>query len=607
MQIAYVDGPRFRRSLLAACGYAELRRQDLNRINVFPVPDGDTGTNLALTVRAIAEQLRSNADRDVGAVARSAAEASVLGARGNCGMMLSHFLLGFAERVGTAERISTHDFGCALASGVERLTGALERPVEGTMLTVMRDTAEAAHETRTDDFLPFLERILAVARTSLARTPDLLPALRKAGVVDAGAKGFVSLLEGVVLFVHGDPLVAAPESADSAADAAAVAAVDYPTESETYRFCTEALVRGTDLPDRDQVRARLQGLGDSLIVIRADGLLKLHIHTDDPEAVFRYLRSVGTLTAHKAEDMRAQHEVVERAAASGHLTLARRPVSVVMDSSGDVPDDVRRQHGIHVVPLMLMEGERALRDRVDITAEQFHRRMQDGGPLPTTSQPPPGAFVEAYRAAAQDGETVLSVVLGSALSGTYTSARTAATAVPDADVRVFDSRAASALLGLLALKAAELGEAGVAPEEILEQLERIRDRSGIVFTVDTFDRLLASGRVGKGRAFLGSLLNVKPILGLSRDGKVIPVGKVMGRERLLPAVLDLLAQEIPEGHPVRFGLVHVACPEVIEGVAGALRARFGDVDVWTLPATPVIATHTGPGAWAVAYLVEDPL
>ncbi|NJD19370.1 MAG: DAK2 domain-containing protein, partial [Gemmatimonadetes bacterium] len=134
MRIGYLDGPRLRRSLVAACEYAQTQRSELNRINVFPVPDGDTGTNLALTVRAIADHLRANTDTRVCAVAREAAEAAVLGARGNCGMMLSHFLLGFAEHVRDRARITTDEFGAALRNGVRNLHQALERPVEGTIL-----------------------------------------------------------------------------------------------------------------------------------------------------------------------------------------------------------------------------------------------------------------------------------------------------------------------------------------------------------------------------------------------------------------------------------------------------------------------------------------
>jgi dihydroxyacetone kinase-like predicted kinase len=144
MQITYLDGPRLRRSLLAACEYAQLQRAELNRINVFPVPDGDTGTNLALTVRAIADHLRTSTSREVSGVAREAAQSAVLGARGNCGLMLSHFLLGFAEHLVGRVRITTAEFSHALCAGVERLYRSLEKPMEGTILTVMRDAAESA-------------------------------------------------------------------------------------------------------------------------------------------------------------------------------------------------------------------------------------------------------------------------------------------------------------------------------------------------------------------------------------------------------------------------------------------------------------------------------
>jgi len=604
MQIAYVDGPRLRRTLLAACEHAQHSRRELNRINVFPVPDGDTGTNLALTVQAIAEQLRHNVDEAVDAVASKAARASVLGARGNCGMMLSHFLLGFAKRVEGRQRIITRDLAAAFSSGVEQLQEALDNPVEGTMLTVMRDAAVAAEESGLDDFAPFLEGVYDAANESLARTPELLPVLKEAGVVDAGAKGFVSLLEGVVGFMRGDPLVQAEGEAETSTPVA-VASVDFDQAGEAYRFCTEALVRGDGLPEVADVRSRLGTLGDSMIVIRADGILKLHIHTDEPETVFDYLRGLGELAAHKAEDMRAQHAAVERSSAA-HVQLARRPVTIVTDSAADLPADVIRAHGIHVVPLVLMVAGQALRDRVDVDPEDFARRMDDGSELPTTSQPSPGAFLEAYERAAEEGESVVVVALGSSLSGTHGSAEAAVQLSGLTNIHVFDSRSASSLQALLALKAAELAELATPAEEIVAELGRIRDQSGVLFTVDRFDRLLASGRVGRGRAWLASALGVKPILGLTPDGRVAPFGRGLGRNRVIKAALDLVAASIPSGaSKVRFALAHVLAPEKMDVVRRGVRERFGDVDVLVSPATPVVATHTGVGAWAIAYMVED--
>ncbi len=605
MKIGYIDGPRLRRALLAACQWAQQQRSELNRINVFPVPDGDTGSNLALTVQAIVDHLESSTDRAVGVVGRQAADAAVLAARGNCGMMLSHFLLGFASVLEHRQRIDSEDLGVALTAGVENLYAAIERPVEGTILTVMRETAEAVSKASMADIAPLMEHMLERAQHSLAGTPELLPVLKSAGVVDAGAKGFVSLVEGVVLFLHGDPLPA-KANGDFEAGPPAVATVEYPAREEQYRFCTEALVRGGGLPTQREVHEELRHRGDSLIVICSNDVLKLHIHTDDPEDVFAYLKGLGNLVTHKAEDMEAQHAAIGRSGTS-HVALARRPVGVVTDSAADLPDEIVRAHGIQVVPLMLVEGDTVYRDGVDVTATQFHEMLAAQEALPTTSQPPPASFLEGFKRAAEDAEQVVGVILGSSLSGTFASAEAALSRNPDVPVRLMDSLGASLLQGLLVLKATELAELGEEPDAIVAELDRIRAQSGILFTVDTFDRLLASGRVGQGRAFLGTLLNVKPILGLDREGKVFPRGKARGRSRVMMVLLDLMAEEMgTKPQRVRFGIVHVGAPEIVTEVRDRLLERYGSVEILSAPATPVIATHLGPGAWGVAYLVEDP-
>ena len=604
MQIGYIDGARLRRALTAACQWAREQRSELNRINVFPVPDGDTGTNLALTVQAITDHLKDSKDRSVGVVASEAARAAILGARGNCGMMLSQFLLGFARNLEGRDRINARDFGTALGAGVENLYGSLEDPVEGTIVTVMRDTADAVSQTETRDIATLIEFMLESARCSLDRTPDLLPVLKSAGVVDAGGKGFVSLLEGVSLFLRGEPLSQNPR-AESSVGTPVLGAVEYPDKVEQYRFCTEALVRGDKLPTQDRVRDHLREHGDSVIVIRSEDVLKVHIHTDVPEDIFSYLGALGTLVTHKAEDMRAQHEVAGRAAGT-HLSLVRRPVGVLTDSGCDLSEEIIRAHGIEVVPLMLIDGERSYRDGVDVTSEEFHEMMVSQDTLPTTSQPSPGTFLEGYQRAAQDAEQIIAVVLSSNLSGTFASAEAAVAEAPDLPVHLADSLGTSLLQGLLVLKAAELAELAMPPAEIVSELTRIRSQSGMLFTVDTFDRILASGRVGKGKAFLGTLLNLKPILCLDRQGTVLPRGKAIGRKRVIRALLDAMQEDMGSmPQTVRFGIVHVGIPEIIPEVSGMLVEHYGEVEILAAPATPVISTHLGIGAWGLAYMVED--
>ncbi len=605
MRILYLDGERLRRSLVAGCEYVRQQRAELNRINVFPVPDGDTGTNLALTVGAVSDRLRRSRFDGVGAVAREAAEAAILGARGNCGMILSHFLLGFSDSVARRDRLDVPEFGHSMSAAVRHVYASLERPVEGTIITVMRDVADAANEAQTRDFADLLERLLARARESLARTPELLPVLRKAGVVDAGAKGFVHLVEGVAALLRGEPFTTLSVPPDfTAGEPIAAAAAEYPEASEQYRYCVEGLVRGESLPDSDSVRSALRERGDSLIVLGGTGVLKVHIHTDEPETVFDYLRTTGTLVAHKAEDMAAQHAAVERAA-EGHVRLARRPVSLVTDSACNLPDEITRAHGVYVVPLSIVFDDGALRDGVDMSAAEFEERLRDGE-HPTTSQPPPAAFLDAFRQAAQDGEVVLGVLLGSGLSGTFASAEAASRQLPSANIRLFDSKCAALTQGMLLLKAAELAEAGWTVERILPELARIRQQSGVVFTVEVFDNLLASGRVGRGKVMLAGLLDIKPILEIDADAKVQPVANVRGSRRVPERVLNLLEQRIPhDAKHVRFGIMHIGRPEIVEFLRPELERRWDATDILVTPVTPVIATHLGPGAWGLAWQIED--
>lgn len=606
MNTKFLDGAGLRGALIMSAEYVQRHRADLNRINVFPVPDGDTGTNLALTVSSIADHLRRSTDASVGVVAREAANAGIMGARGNCGMILSHFLLGFAEAIGDRTRLGVSEFGAVLRSATSHVYAALEKPVEGTMITVMRAIADEAERLQHSDFIVLFEQLLVKAREALANTPDLLPQLKAAGVVDAGAKGFVHILEGIAGYLSGDPLTALEDTPSYDAEPQfAVAQAAYESE-EQFRFCTEALVRGDRLPSQDQARAWLRERGDSLVVICSGDMLKVHIHTDEPEAVFAYLRGFGELASHKAEDMQAQHAVAQRAAA-GHMTLARRPISLVTDTACDLPDAIVRGHGMHLVPLNLIFDDQVLRDRLDMSPEQFVVELRKGA-HPSTSQPAPAAFMEGFRRAAEEGENVIAVLLSSALSGTYASAQAALKQLGDAGVPIhlFDSKGGSLLQGLLALKASELGELGWEPARILTELERVRGQSGFFIVLDTFERALASGRVGRGKAWLGSLLDIKPVLDIDPSGKLVPIDRVRGRKNALPKMLEILESKVPKtAKKVRFGVMHVAAEEMLEPVTKEIRARYGNVDVVQAPGTPIIGTHAGEGAWGIAYMVED--
>ena len=598
--LGYVDGPRLARGLFAASDWVWGLREEINRINVFPVPDGDTGTNFSLTLRSVADALRALGDAPLPETVQAMARGAVLGARGNSGMMLAHFLLGFAEASGEQLTLDTQELAQCLAAGAARLETSLDEPREGTILTVAREAAQAAiHLAKgIDDVREFITILLKEGEASLARTPELLAVLKEAGVVDAGAKGFVLMFEGILRYINGDPIKAA-EDVTFATEAEFTPAAHAAVAAERdFHYCTEVMVKGVDLPSSNEVRASMRQFGGSLVVVVAGGLLKVHVHTDTPEAVFSYAARWGSIEFTKAEDMRAQH----RKLAHGD----KRPVAVIADSSADLPDAVLDRQHIALVPLQVVFGDRTYRDRVELKPEQFYRLMAKSKVLPTTSQPTPADFIQAFRDAKMAADEVVAVLLSGALSGTLHSGAAALKVAGLEGIHLVDSRSASLGVGLLALRATELAESGWSAPKIAAELVRIRDQSGCFITVDRFDNLLRSGRVSKGKAWLAGMLDVKPILGLDARGAIVPVDRVRGRDNVVPRVLSLLDKALtPRPKSLRFGIIHAEAPEVAERVRTALVAAFRPKDVIVNLATGVLGTHVGPGAWAVFWQVED--
>ena len=597
--IRYVDGPRLARSLHAASDWVAAGRDEINRINVFPVPDGDTGTNFSLTLRAVADALRALGDASLSETAHTATGGAVLGARGNSGMMLAHFLLGFADAIDCREQISAEEVALGIRRGAERLYASLDDPREGTILTVAREAALAAERAAKDspDISVFMARMLAEGEQSLARTPELMAVLKEAGVVDAGGKGFVRMIEGVVRLIDGDPILPAGPMAEPTEDMMPAALAGVAAERD-FQFCTEVRIRGSQLPAANEVRTQIRNFGGSVQVVVASDILKIHVHTDTPEAVFTYAARWGTVDATKAEDMRAQHRRLAH--------NDRRPVAIVADSSSDLPDTVLDRHHIALVPLQVMFGDETFRDRVELKPEDFYRRMRLSKSNPTTSQPTPGEFVRVLRDARAEADEVVAVLLSTRLSGTYQSG-VAATKVGGID-KVFcvDSGSASLGLGMQALRAAELAESGWRAVEIVKELARLRTQSGCFITVDRFDNLLRSGRVTRGKAWIAGMLNVKPILGLDPEGAVVPVDRVRGRENVVPRVLSLLEKRLsPKPSVVRFGIAHAEAPETAERVRAALVAAYRPRDCFVSLATGVLGTHVGFGAWALFWQAED--
>ncbi len=275
-------------------------------------------------------------------------------------------------------------------------------------------------------------------------------------------------------------------------------------------------------------------------------------------------------------------------------------VRVVTDSTCDLPEAVRRAAGVVTVPLRVHFQDEVFRDRVDISDAEFVSRLQSGRVPPSTSQPPPGEFESVYRELLGDSrDEVVSVHIASALSGTFSSASIAAQTVDPARIHVVDSRTVSLGTGFLVLEAVERAARGETAEEIVRYLETMPSRVGIICLLDTLRFLLLGGRIGKVRAMLGTALSIKPVIALGPDGSVVPVGRVRSRSAGVKRISELLA----EHHPLaRCGLIYVGAKEDALALAERTQRTYPDMEILLDHASPVLATHTGPGTIAYCYL-----
>ena len=273
-------------------------------------------------------------------------------------------------------------------------------------------------------------------------------------------------------------------------------------------------------------------------------------------------------------------------------------VRIVTDSTADLTREQQEAAGITVVPLNVHFGDQVFRDHVDLTADEFFRRLKASTQLPRTSQPSVGAFEEAFRSLRQNRDEIVSVHLSSKVSGTYNAALMAAKTVDPEAIDVVDSLSTSMALGFMALEGARLAREGKDRKAVTERLQALVSKARVICVVDTLTYLERGGRIGKARALLGSLLNVKPILQL-KDGEVVPLGRARGRPQALNRLVELLARD---GRVSRLAIMHGAARADAEQLRERVASSYPDLDILLTEIGAVLGTHTGPGVIGFTYL-----
>ena len=342
-----INGSDFRRLVINAAANIENNKQHLNELNVFPVPDGDTGTNMSMTINAASADLRKVEDPSLEKAAKTTASAMLRGARGNSGVILSLLMRGISNVLKGKTEADGVLWAQALQGGVDAAYKAVMKPAEGTILTVARlAAAKAAEAARENNHIEFVhDAAIAEAKIALASTTDMNPVLKKAGVVDAGGKGWLLALEAMALALKGEDLdVAAPAEGDTK-DAADFS--DFNTEDITFTYCTEFIIQRENDMDVEPFRAFLDSLGDSLVLVDDDEIIKVHVHTNDPGKALHEAIDYGSFVTVKIENMRLQHteKVMTENEKAPKIAAPEKPIGVVSVCAGDGLADVFQNLG----------------------------------------------------------------------------------------------------------------------------------------------------------------------------------------------------------------------------------------------------------------------
>lgn len=590
----YLDGEAMRLALRNGVQRVIKSQDGLNRINVFPVADGDTGTNLALTMGAMGQVLQRNDNLPLHRLLANSADALLDGARGNSGAIMAQFFQGVSDKAAELTSFTTQTFCDSIVAGSAYARDALSDPREGTILSVIDAFANhlKSHikSTANIDFPTLIGDGLNAANKALQATTSQLAELKKANVVDAGAKGFVHLLEGMLAYVRDGETI---EQIDLPADLpdAPMAGDDLDLE---YRFCTECMITGDDI-DRRKLREKLSALGGSLVLAGSRYKAKIHIHVNEPEQVFGLARSYGTVSGEKADDMQKQQHTT-------HGTGQK--VAIITDSAADITDADMEALDIHVVPLRVQFGEQGYLDKLSISQQEFFTLLASNPHHPTTSQPSPGDFRRQYQFLASHFDDVLAISLSSKVSGTMSAAKSAAERVSaNGQVHVIDSRNASLGQGLIVRMAAEMAQAGNSLAEIKARVEQAIDNTITLALVNDLTYAVRGGRVPPSRKVVADWFNINPVLKTKPDGSVSSGGMILGKSKRLPKFVRYIKRRMDSDSQYRLAVGHANCEaDALTLEKLLLSAMPGIRDSYCTDVCSAFGVHGGPGLIVVALM-----
>jgi hypothetical protein len=590
-----MDGRRLYYTFIAGARKVIEHQVELNKINVFPVNDGDTGTNLASTIRAVVDSIHPH--RSYKVTADLIAETTLVNARGNSGIIFAQFLYGMSTETGNFKTITIKQFAESIKNSVRYIYEAVANPVEGTMLTVIKDWANYIYENRNriTDFNQLFISSVDVLNKSLLATKSKLAVLAKANVVDAGARGFVLFVEGIIDFIANRNL---KDLIQVKAETALFEKIEESIpEKVDFRYCTEALIKNNSV-DKKSLLQLLEKYGNSIVVAGSDKMKRIHLHTNNPAELFNELRNTGTLAFQKADDMIRQSEVVYN---------RKWKIALVTDSTCDLEQDIIDNYQINMLPININFGENHYLDKITILPEQFYTLLKENKDYPKSSQVNEKSFTNLYSHLASHYDSIIAIHLSDRLSGTFNSSQKAAKAISEElnkPISVINSKNLSGALGLVVLRTAKAIEAGYSHDQVVNMAEKWTKNVRIFVSVKSMKYLVRGGRVSFVRGLIARILNICPIVSIDESGKAFVFDKAFNQRSNMEKVMGYITKISKEKTIWNYIVLHANNTDAAQWYSEKMETLTNKKPASIVNISPIIGANAGIGAASVALLFD---
>ena len=590
-----MDGRRLYYTFIAGARKVIEHQVELNKINVFPVNDGDTGTNLASTIRAVVDSIHPH--RSYKVTADLIAETTLVNARGNSGIIFAQFLYGMSTETGNFKTITIKQFAESIKNSVRYIYEAVANPVEGTMLTVIKDWANYIYENRNriTDFNQLFISSVDVLNKSLLATKSKLAVLAKANVVDAGARGFVLFVEGIIDFIANRNL---KDLIQVKAETALFEKIEESIpEKVDFRYCTEALIKNNSVDNKSLLQL-LEKYGNSIVVAGSDKMKRIHLHTNNPAELFNDLRNTGTLAFQKADDMIRQSEVVYN---------RKWKIALVTDSTCDLEQDIIDNYQINMLPININFGENHYLDKITILPEQFYTLLKENKDYPKSSQVNEKSFTNLYSHLVSHYDSIIAIHLSDRLSGTFNSSQKAAKAISEElnkPISVINSKNLSGALGLVVLRTAKAIEAGYSHDQVVNMAEKWTKNVRIFVSVKSMKYLVRGGRVSFVRGLIARILNICPIVSIDESGKAFVFDKAFNQRSNMEKVMGYITKISKEKTIWNYIVLHANNTDAAQWYSEKMETLTNKKPASIVNISPIIGANAGIGAAAVSLLFD---